>query len=224
MVWWCVGALAAPAVPDGELPPNDRPEQLVRPLTPPYEVSAFGGMLVNDPFLRPWVFGGAVTVRPNPILGVEFSAFGSPNRREDDYKPSAKRILADNAVTPDISRVRFAAGGALKFTPVYGVLLAGRRAPIAVDLSAVIGTGVVGTRDDLEALDKTSDPDARATESQLHPTLQLGVIGRVLLGPTVGWTVDARMLQYIEVIEADTLEMKQNVTVTTGISVGGRRR
>jgi hypothetical protein len=83
-----------------------------------------------------------------------------------------------------------------------------------------VSMGVVRTLDDLEALDKVDDPDAIATANQLHPSLHAGVIGRVLFGRNVGWYVDLRNLAFIEVVESDTLEMKNNLALSTGISFG----
>jgi outer membrane beta-barrel protein len=184
-----------------------------------YEGSPFIGFVTNDPFVNRYLFGASLAYHVTEVLGVEVSGFGSPDLGEGDYKAVTRQIIENNQVTPDISKIQFAVSGAFQYSPIYGKIAVGSNKIIGFDIFGLFGTGVVNTRDDLEALDKTEDPDALATQSQFHPSLVYGGGLRVIFSQGFAARLEGRGLSFIEVIESDTLEMKNNFTLLASVSL-----
>jgi outer membrane beta-barrel protein len=184
-----------------------------------YEVAPHVGFVSNDPFLNRYLLGAAFTYHPTELLGVEVTADYSPNLGDLDLKAVTKEIILNNGVTPDISKINFYSTVNLTFSPIYGKLAAGQSRIIAFDIFGLFGTGVVNTLDDLEALQKTDDPRAQASQNQFHPALSYGGGLRVLLNESFAIRAEGRGLSFIEVLESTTLEMKNNFTIVGGVSL-----
>lgn len=183
-----------------------------------YEASPHLGFVTNDPFINRYLVGASFAYHVTEIFGVEVSGTFSPTFGELDYKPITKQIINENQVTPDISRIQFYVNGNFQFSPIYGKVALGAGRIIVFDLFGIFGTGVVNTNDDLEALQKTEDPAAIATQVQFHPTLNFGGGIRVIFSETFALRVEGRGLSYIEVLESTTLEMKNNFTLLSSLS------
>lgn len=184
-----------------------------------YEISPTVGFVTNDPFVNRYLFGASVAYHVTEVFGVEFSGVASPNLGRGDWKPVTVQIVDFNKVTPDISKIQIAASGAFQYSPIYGKIAVGRDRIIGFDIFGLFGTGVVQTKDDLVALDKTDDEEAIATESQFHPSLVYGFGTRVIFSQGFAARIEGRGLSYIEVIESDTLEMKNNFTLMASVSL-----
>lgn len=183
-----------------------------------YEAAPHIGFVTNDPFINRYLVGGSFAYHVTEIFGVELSGTFSPTFGTLDYKGITKQIIGENEVTPDISRIQFYVNGNFQFSPIYGKVALGAGRIIGFDLFGVFGTGVVNTKDDLVALQKTDDPAAIATESQFHPTLNFGGGIRIIFSDTFAWRIEGRGLSYIEVLESSTLEMKNNFTLLSSFS------
>lgn len=184
-----------------------------------YEVAPHAGFVTNDPFLNRYLLGAGFTYHPTEVLGIEVTADYSPNLGDLDLKAVTKEIIANNGVTPDISKINFYSTVNLQYSPIYGKLAAGDSRIIAFDIFGLFGTGVVNTLDDLEALQKEDDPAAQATANQFHPALSYGGGLRIILNQSFAIRFEGRGLSYIEVLESTTLEMKNNFTLLGGVSL-----
>jgi len=184
-----------------------------------YELSPHVGFVTNDPFINRYLLGVAFTYHPTEVLGVEVAGTFSLNLGNADRKPVTNQIIDSNGVTPDISKIQLYVEGNVEFSPIYGKVAIGGERIIGFDIYGVFGTGAVQTLDDLEALKKEDDPEAQATQSQWHPSLNYGGGVRVELSPGFAVRLEGRGLSYIEVIESSTLEMKNNFTLLASASL-----
>lgn len=185
-----------------------------------YEVSPQIGFVTNDPFINRYLAGVGLTYHVTEVFGVEFNGTVSPLGNQ---KPITQQIIEENNVTPDISEIQWFGSMTFDYSPIYGKVAVGQQI-IMFDLFGAFGGGVVNTRDDLEALSKTTDADALATESQLHPSLNYGGGLRVVFSKAFALRLEGRGLSFIEVVESDNLEMKNNFMLLTGASIffGGK--
>jgi outer membrane beta-barrel protein len=184
-----------------------------------YELSPHLGFVTNDPFINRYLAGVGMTYHMTEVFGLEVSGTFSPNLGTADYKPVTDQIINENGVTPDISKIQLYVDGSFQFSPIYGKVALGADRIIGFDIFGVFGTGAVQTLDDLKALDKTEDPEAIATESQWHPSLNYGGGIRVVFSEGFAVRLEGRGLSYIEVIESSTLEMKNNFTLLASASL-----
>jgi len=184
-----------------------------------YELSPHVGFVTNDPFVNRYLLGVAFAYHFTEILGLEVAGTFSPNLGDADRKAITNQIIESNGVTPDISKIQLYAEGNLEFSPIYGKIALGNDRIIGFDIFGVFGTGAVNTLDDLDALQKTDDPEAQATANQWHPSLNYGGGVRVELSPGFAVRLEGRGLSYIEVIESKTLEMKNNFTLLASASL-----
>lgn len=184
-----------------------------------YEAAPHVGFVTNDPFLNRYLLGGGFTFHPTEVLALEATIDYSPDLGDLDLKAVTKEIINNNGVTPDISKINFYSTVNLQYSPIYGKLASGDSRIIAFDLFGLFGTGVVNTLDDLEALQKTGDPEAEITANQFHPALSYGGGLRVILNESFSIRFEGRGLSYIEVLESTTLEMKNNFTLLGGVSL-----
>lgn len=182
-----------------------------------YEAAPHLGFVTNDPFINRYLLGASFAYHVTEVFAVEVSGTFSPDLGQGDWKPITQQIVNENQVTPDISKIQFYSHIDFQYSPIYGkVAVMGKRI-INFDMFGVIGTGVVSTRDDLEAL-QNNTPVATATESQLHPTLNYGGGLRVIFSQSFALRIEGRGLSYIETLESRTLEMKNNMTLLAGVS------
>lgn len=183
-----------------------------------WEATPHLGFVTNDPFLRRWVLGADIAYHVTEVLGVELAFGFSPDFGKADWKPITHQIIEKNKVTPDISKIQWYALANLQFSPIYGKVAVVGRSIINFDVFGTFGTGVVRTRDDLEALQQTTEQLALDTEKQFHPALSFGGGLRVIFGQFFALRVEARGLSYIEVVESYKLELKNNMLFLGGAS------
>ena len=176
------------------------------------------GLVTNDPFINRYLINGSYTYHVTEIFGVELLGNFSPDLGEADWKAITKQIVTENQVTPDISKVQYLGAFSFTFSPIYGKVAVMGRNIVNFDIYASFGTGMVNTKDDLEALQKPDAPIAQQTEKQFHPTLNFGGGIRMIFNPSFALRVDGRGMSYIEVLESTTLEMKNNMMVTASAS------
>ncbi|MEQ1564957.1 MAG: outer membrane beta-barrel domain-containing protein [Myxococcota bacterium] len=184
-----------------------------------YELSPALGFVTNDPFINRYLGSVAFAYHATEVFALEGSFTFSPNLGTADYKAVTEQIINENGVTPDISKIQLYGNVNFQFSPIYGKIALGHSRIIGFDIFGVFGTGAVQTLDDLEALGKTTDARAIATQSQWHPSLTYGGGLRVVFNETFAARLEGRGLSYIEVIESDTLEMKNNFTLIAGGSI-----
>ncbi|MEZ4234858.1 MAG: outer membrane beta-barrel domain-containing protein [Myxococcota bacterium] len=183
------------------------------------EPAVMAGFVTNDPFVNRYLLNVGIGYHITEIFAVEASGYLSPDLGTGDYKAITHQIIEENDVTPDISKIQFFGSIAFQFSPIYGKIAVGAHRIIGFDLYALAGTGIVNTLDDLAALQKVGEPEAEATKSQFHPTLNYGGGARVIFGKSFAVRIEGRGLSYIEVLESTTLEMKNNFTLLAGASI-----
>lgn len=173
------------------------------------------GFVTNDPFINRYLIGASFTYHFTEIFGAEVTATFSPDFGKGDWKPITNQLVNENKVSPDISKIIWAAGGNFQFSPLYGKLALAKKT-INFDVFGVFGMGVVGTFDDLEALQCESDPQCVDTEKQIHATSNIGGGFRVVFSKNFAIRIEGRSLIYIETINSTTLEMKNNFVLLGG--------
>ena len=178
-----------------------------------HEGAIGAGFVTNDPFINRYLVNGSYTYHVTEIFGVEFLGGYALDFGRGDWKAITKQIDAENQVTPDISKIGAMGAMSFTFSPIYGKVAVMGRNIVNFDIFASFGSGVVATKDDLEALQKPDVPIAVNTQKQLHPTLNYGGGIRMIFNPSFAIRVDARGQSFIEVLESTTLEMKNNMTV-----------
>lgn len=159
------------------------------------------GATTNDPFVvRKWL-GGEVALAVGPVAEVYARGLLAPDLGTSDWKPITTQLIAENHVSPDISKLIAQGELGMSFNLVSSP---GRRFRVPLSL----GLGLVRTRDDLHALQAEDEPEAQATELQNHPATcwHLGAMGRPLDWLELG--VELSSIRYIEVIHSTTLESK----------------
>src|SRR5688500_17094749 len=72
--------------------------------------------------------------------------------------------------------------------------------------------GVAHTVDDLQAAMRTDDPVARATRTQLHPSLHLGAGLRIGLGEAVDLGLGVADVSFIETFHSVELQVRRHFT------------
>jgi outer membrane beta-barrel protein len=214
------------ATPELDTPEESKKKHLIRTLQPKgfvkvgrYELAAPQlGYVTNDPFINRYLLGAGLTYHVTEIFGVEFAGIFSPDFGKGDWKPITHQIIEKNQVTPDISKIEWLGNVNFQYSPIYGKVAVFGQKIIAFDIFGVFGAGIVNTRDDLEALQKTKDEDAIATEKQIHPTVNYGGGLRVALSKSFAVRLEARGMSYVEVVESNNLEMKNNMMLLVGAS------
>ncbi|MBA2319807.1 MAG: outer membrane beta-barrel domain-containing protein [Deltaproteobacteria bacterium] len=184
-----------------------------------YELAPGVGYVTNDPFINRYLGALGLTYHVTEVFGVEFRGTFSPDFGKGDWKPITEQIIEENAVTPDISKIQWFGDANFQYSPIYGKVAVSGKNIVMFDIFGAFGAGVVGTRDDLEALQKENDPEALATQKQLHPTLNYGGGIRVILSKSFAFRFETRGMSYVEVIESSTLEMKNNVMLLGSASI-----
>jgi outer membrane beta-barrel protein len=167
------------------------------------------GFVTNDPFINRYLIGASFGYHFTEVFGIEVTGTFSPNFGDKDWKPITRQLINNNKVSPDISKISWAASANFQFSPIYGKI-ALDLSTVNFDVFGVFGMGVTGTVDDLVALGKEGDPQSVDTEKQVHPTTNLGGGFRVIFSNNFAIRVEGRSLIYIETISSTTLEMKNN--------------
>lgn len=175
-----------------------------------YELSPHIGFITNDPFVKRYLVGASLTYHPTEIFGIELSGTFSPDFGESDWTILTKQLINENSVSPDISKVEAFGSASFQFSPIYGKVAVAGKKIVNFDIFGVFGAGVVSTKDDLKALQAEGDAAAIATETQVHPTTNLGGGFRIIFNENMAVRVEGRSLVFIETVESTTLEMKNN--------------
>jgi outer membrane beta-barrel protein len=176
------------------------------------------GFVTNDPFINRYFVSLALAYHVTEIFGIELAGAYSPDFGRGDWKSVTKQIVDENQVTPDISKIQFYGSACFQFSPIYGKVAIMGRNIIMFDVFGVFGTGMVNTKDDLDALQKPDAEIAKNTEVQFHPTLNFGGGIRISFNPTFSLRFEGRGMSYVEVLESTTLEMKNNVMLQASAS------
>jgi outer membrane beta-barrel protein len=183
-----------------------------------YEMGPQLGFVTNDPFLNRYLGGVRGAYHVTEVLGIEGSFIFSPELDGADEKAITKQLEAFNQVTPDISKIQYAADMNVQFSPIYGKVAMFGKNIINFDIFGSFGTGIVRTADDLEKLDAVNDQRAVATQGQIHPSLTYGGGVRVVFSEGFAVRMEAKGFSYIEVLESTTLEMKNNMALLVSAS------
>ena len=172
------------------------------------EVSPHQAFVANDPFLNRYIIGAGVAYNFTEIFALEANLDYAPDFGHADWKPLTTQLVEENSVSPDISKMTFAGSLSFLYSPIYGKVAIGKRI-INFDIYGAFGAGATLTNDDLDAL-QTDDTDERAvaTQTQTHPTTNIGGGARVIFTPNLAMRVEGKSLVYIEAVNATTLEMK----------------
>ena len=184
-----------------------------------WEISPHAAFVSNDPFLNRYIVGGGVAYHLTEIFAVEAMVDFSPDLGEGDWKPLTTQLVNENNVSPDISKLTTFGSACFVFSPIYGKAALRGRNIINFDIYGKFGMGATRTSDDLEALQATDQPTAIATENQIHPTTNFGGGARVIFNQNVALRVEGRSMIYIETVDSDTLEMKNNFIIQAGVSL-----
>lgn len=189
-----------------------------------FEAGPSIGFVTNDPFLRRRIVGGVFDYHLTEIFALELQlnyapdlGQGATGSEDADWKPLSKQLLDKNNVSPDISKLTGHGSLSMAYSPIYGKAAIGDNL-INFDVYGTFGLGITQTADDLEALQAEGEPTAIATENQVHPTTVIGGGLRVAFNENLAWRVEAKSMSYIETVNSDTLEMKNNFILQTNVS------
>ena len=179
-----------------------------------FEQQGFAGIggVNNDPFLKRYMLAAGYEFRPQSNLSVNVDVHYSPDLGEEDWTPLTKELITEVHVSPDISRINYAARVGLTVFPVDFVAS-------GIETKVGFGTslGLVNTSDDLQALDaEDSDERAVVTQNQMHPCFGFVLSGEVWSGST-GGRIRMDRMAYIETVNATVLEMKNNSVVMVDV-------
>jgi outer membrane beta-barrel protein len=177
-----------------------------------YEGAFQLGFVTNDPFINRYIIGAGIAYHITEIFAVELLGNFSPDFGEADWKGVTEQLVHENRVSPDISKILYFGQLNFQFSPIYGKVAVGQKI-INFDIFGTFGTGIVNTKDDLEALQCTDDPSCIATQSQFHPTTNFGGGFRIIFSRNVALRLEGRSMVYIETIDSTTLEMKNNFMI-----------
>lgn len=109
--------------------------------------------------------------------------------------------------------------GVIRLAPLQGKVGVGAGDGAAVGVFGLVGVGWVNTQDNLIALEKEDEPGARATQSQRHPSLELGL--GLELHPSLWSSVELelRQVSYVETLASTTLLTMHRWLPTAQVSV-----
>ena len=180
------------------------------------DLSASGGVggVVNDPFLKRNLLSAGIQYRPESQASDRSQvAFGadlsfSPDLGEQDYKDLTTVLIDDLNIAPDISRINYA----VRF---HGMIFPGHYTSGDIETTVGFGAsvGAVRTSDSLQALDvDTGNERAVVTQNQIHPCSGTVMMGEIWKGDK-GLRLRMDQILYVEVVNATTLEMKNNLAV-----------
>jgi len=200
-----------------------------------WELSPHVAFVINDPFLKRRILGTGVAYNLTEIFAVEGMIDYGLDLGDADLSTLTKQIKDDNNVAPDISRVLAFGDVSFVFSPIYGKAAVLGRKIVNFDIYAKVGMGVAQTKDDgtisgildnddnicpdLATLNSGSEEAAFCqTQIQWHPTTSFGGGFRVIFNDSFAVRVEGRSLTYIETVNSDMLEMKNNFLVQTSAS------
>lgn len=183
-----------------------------------WELSPHAAFVSNDPFLNRYIVGMGVGYHLTEIFAIEGMVDFSPDLDEGDWKPLTTQLVEENNVSPDISKLTLFGNVCFVFSPIYGKAAVMGRKIINFDIYGKFGMGATRTADDLTALQAEGDARAVATEFQVHPTTNFGGGARVIFNQNMALRLEGTSMIYIETVNSDTLEMKNNFIIQGAFS------
>jgi outer membrane beta-barrel protein len=183
-----------------------------------FEVTPNVAFVTNDPFLNRYIIGSGFGYHVTEIFAVEANLGFSPDLGEADWKPLTKQLVENNKVSPDLSPLSYFGNATFSFSPIYGKVAVSGKRIVHFDIFGAFGMGVVRTAENLVNLQNQEDPQAQATQYQIHPTTNFGGGARVVFGESLAVRLEGRSLVYIETVNSTTLEMKNNFILQGGVS------
>ena len=183
-----------------------------------WELSPHAAFVSNDPFLNRYIVGMGVGYHLTEIFAIEGMLDFSPDLGERDWKPLTTQLVEENNVSPDISKLTYFGSACFVFSPIYGKAAVLGRNIINFDIYGKFGMGATRTADDLTALDAEGQARAIATQFQVHPTTNFGGGARVVFNQNMALRLEGRSMVYIETVNSDTLEMKNNFIIQGAFS------
>ena len=204
---------------------GDKKKRLIKTLAPKnffkigrWELGPHVGFVTNDPFINRILLGLNFARHFTELFAIELRGTFSPDLGQGDWKPITKQLVLNNKVSPDISKIIWYSTANFQFSPIYGKIAVGSSAIINFDIYGLFGVGVVGTKDDLEALQQEGDQEAIDTQNQVHFATSFGGGFRIVFSRTVAARIEGTSLIYIETISSTTLEMKNNFTMQASVT------
>lgn len=183
-----------------------------------WELSPHIAFVANDPFLNRYIVGAGIAYNLTEIFAIEGNFDFSPDLGKADWKPLTTQLVDNNHVSPDISKLTYFGSANFVFSPIYGKAAVVGRDIINFDIFGIFGMGATRTADDLQALQAEGEPDAEATQFQIHPTTNYGGGLRVIFNENVAARIEGRSMVYIETVKSNTLEMKNNFILQGSVS------
>lgn len=175
------------------------------------EFSPHAATVVNDPFLNRYIVGAGLGYHLTEIFAIEGNFDFAPDLGEGDWKPLTQQLVEENSVSPDISKLTLAGSLTFQYSPIYGKVAVIGNNIILFDIYGAFGVGMAQTNDDLDALQGEGNERSEATQTQWHPTTNMGGGLRIIFGENIAARLEARSVVYIETVNATTLEMKNNL-------------
>jgi outer membrane beta-barrel protein len=193
-----------------------------------WEISPHAAAVINDPFLKRRIIGTGIAYNITEIFAVETMLDYGLDLGEADLTTLTTQIKGENNVAPDISRLLAFGDVSFVFSPIYGKAAVLGRKIVMFDVYGKFGMGVGQTKDDgtvsgiLSGADNqcpesstpgTEEADFCQTQIQWHPTTSFGGGFRVIFNDRFAVRLEGRSLTYIETVNSDMLEMKNNFIV-----------
>ena len=165
------------------------------------ETSAGFEIATGNPYLRSRGLALGADYRPRRMLRLGiFAVRYIYTREEPGWTPLTEQLVAENHVSPDLTRMVWRARAVVGFDPFRtGIGSLDARTGLHV------GFGAAKTRDDLEALQQQDDPDAQATETQLQPTMVYG-LSSSLGGERLRGRLVVERVRFTETVSSTTVE------------------
>jgi outer membrane beta-barrel protein len=183
-----------------------------------YEFAPYIGFVTNDPFINRYLAGASFSYHITEIFAFELAGAFAPDFGTADWKAITHQLVEENKVSPDISKIIYFGNLNFSFSPIYGKIAVSGRKIINFDIFGTFGSGIVNTKDDLEALQAVGEQHAEDTEVQFHPTTNFGGGFRVIFSKSLAARLEGRSMIYVETIDSTTLEMKNNFMLLASAS------
>ena len=195
-----------------------------------WEISPHAAAVINDPFLKRRIIGTGVAYNITEIFAVETMIDYGLDLGEADLTTLTKQIKGENNVAPDISRLLAFGDVSFVYSPIYGKAAVLGRKIVMFDVYGKFGMGIGQTKDDgtvsgiLSGADNqcpdistltpgSEEAEFCQTQIQWHPTTSFGGGFRIIFNDSFAVRLEGRSLTYIETVNSDMLEMKNNFLV-----------
>lgn len=195
-----------------------------------WEISPHAAAVINDPFLKRRIIGTGIAYNITEIFAIETMLDYGLDLGDADLTTLTKQIKGENNVAPDISRLLAFGDVSFVYSPIYGKAAVLGRKIVMFDVYGKFGMGIGQTKDDgtvsgiLDGADNqcpelssltpgSEESDFCQTQIQWHPTTSFGGGFRVIFNDRFAVRLEGRSLTYIETVNSDMLEMKNNFIV-----------